>query len=170
MADQEFPPVIVTYDTTIDAPVEAVWNCISDFGGWCKWTSSFVNMEIEGDGVDRVGCVRKFQSAETKSIYEEREQEKDNVNHVFKFTNVSSSPQIVFLKSQLVTVTVTPDGDNRCSIHYVVDIKTNMLIPEDKVAGFQAMGKKTYDRMFGDLKNYVENNKKTNTEKFEVSL
>ena len=153
---QDFPPVIVLYDATFNAPIDAVFNCISDFGGWCKWTSSLTDMKIEGDGVDRIGCIRKFQSVESKGTYQEKEEVKDAVNHIFKFSNVSADPPIVFLKSQLVTATLTPDGDDKCSLHYEVVIQTNMQLPEEKVTAFQVWAKKTYDRLFGDLKNFVE--------------
>jgi len=156
MSNQTFADILTPYDATIKAPIESVWKCISDFGGWTKWTSSFQDMKIEGDGVDQIGSVRKFQSTQTKAVYEEEELEKDNSNHVLKFGLVSSTPGLPFIEKQVVSATLESVGDNETIVHYLVRITPRVQIPEEKIKGFQGIAIRTYDNMFADLDNYLK--------------
>jgi carbon monoxide dehydrogenase subunit G len=157
---KSFPDILTPYDVTINAPIESVWSCISDFGNWTRWTSSFTNMKIEGDGVDKVGCIRIFQSTETKTIYEEKELEKDNIKHILKFGLVSAQPPTPFIEKQVVSATLEAAGENQTRVHYLVTITPNVQIPEETIKKFQAIGYGTYDKMFGDLKSYLKNKQK----------
>jgi len=153
---ESFPDVVISYDANINASAQATWAAISDFGNWPKWTSSFTNMKIEGDGVDKVGCIRSFQSTETGTLYEERELEKDETNFVLKFGLVSAKPATPFIEKQVVSATVVADGDDKCIVHYIVTITPNVQLPEDKIEKFKGFGKLMYDKMFGDLQNYLK--------------
>ncbi len=153
---QTFPDVDISYDANINAPAQATWAAISDFGNWPKWTSSFTNMKIEGDGIDKVGCIRSFESTETKTVYEEEELVKDETNLILKFGLVSAKPATPFIEKQVVSATVVSDGDNKSIVHYIVAITPNVQLPEDEIEKFKEFGKLAYDKMFGDLNNYLK--------------
>jgi len=159
MDQQTFPDIFIPYETTINAPIEPVWNCVSDFGGWDKWTSAYTDMKIEGDGVDKAGAKRTFQSAQTKTVYEEEELEKDNVNHVLKFSLLSATPAVPFISHQVVSATLESVGENQTKVHYLVTITPSSLIPDDMIKKVTAILTATYDKMFGDLADHLKTSK-----------
>ena len=155
-SQQQIPDILVPYETTINAPIQDVWGCLADFGGWARWTASLEWMIIGGDGVEKVGCIRKFQSATSGNTYEEKLLEKDNKNFVLKFCNVSSDPPMPFIEYQLVTGRLEALGKDKTAVHYLVRVTPNVQLPEDKIEAFKKLGTKTYDEMFVDMQKYLD--------------
>ncbi len=56
----------------IEAPLAAVWDYVRDFNGLPKWFPGIVDSSIE-DGVpsDRLGCIRRFRSANGAQLREQ---------------------------------------------------------------------------------------------------
>ena len=41
-------PAIATVDALIEAPIETVWNILSDFQNWPTWNKSVLKMQVDG--------------------------------------------------------------------------------------------------------------------------
>jgi uncharacterized protein YndB with AHSA1/START domain len=63
----------VLVSTVINAPVERVWRCVSDFNGLPAWMPGMKSSEIEpGKGEKEIGAVRSLTMAGTKDKLRER--------------------------------------------------------------------------------------------------
>ena len=99
---QTHPEIIIPYEHQFTSPIEQVWPLMADFGGWGKWYPAIDGMYIEGDGIDRIGCVRVIHSALTNFAYEGQVLEKDSDNYIMKYTVTYNSftPSTFLLKKR----------------------------------------------------------------------
>jgi Polyketide cyclase / dehydrase and lipid transport len=96
----------VVTTAVIDAPLDAVWNLISDFAGLKRWHPLVQRCETEGNGE---GAVRTVHFADWWLI--ERLERLDHVAHIVSYSVIGGSrPPMIGLKG---TISLTADGPHR---------------------------------------------------------
>jgi hypothetical protein len=101
----------VVVKDVIDAPVEAVWEILADFGGVKRWSSIIESCEVEGDGV---GAVRTLGLPGGVSL-RERLESLDAGRHTYAYSILEPAP--LPLKGYLARVSLTDRG-GRCAIDW----------------------------------------------------
>ncbi len=96
---------------TFDAPADAIWKTISDFGGIGKYVPGITDCTVEGSGV---GSVRRFSIPEAGEIVE-RLQRSDEQERVISYS-IESSPLPV--EGCVETVVVRDLGGGRCEVRW----------------------------------------------------
>ena len=153
---QTYPDIIIDFDYTFTFPVQTVWEKVADFGGWGKWYPAFGDMILIGDGVDKIGCIRKFTSKFSGTVYEENELEKDSTNYVLRYGTVSEVPHSPFIQDQVVTVTLQSGGESETKLHAKVVITPYVEVSEEQIEKFKTFGLAGYKAMYDSLENYLK--------------
>ncbi len=81
------PAELVVCTGTVAAPLEVVWDLVSQFGGVARWSVDPVNCTVDGAGV---GAVRTVQRG-TRTV-RERLEHWDATNHSFSYSFVDDLP------------------------------------------------------------------------------
>jgi hypothetical protein len=111
----------VVTTAVIDAPLDAVWNLISNFADLKRWHPLVERCEIEGSGE---GAVRTVHFADW---WYERLDRLDQTEHVVAYSVIGSSrPPMIGVKG---TILSTPEGKQRTRILW-----TSGLGPESPYA------------------------------------
>ena len=97
--------------TQINAPADAVWNTVRDFGGIGKFIASVKGCTVEGTGV---GAVRTLDFGEGPAIVERLEKLDDQARSLTY--SIVSAP--LPMEGYVSTMTVRDAGQGRCGLDW----------------------------------------------------
>lgn len=96
----------------IAAPVQTVWEMLSDFGGVAKWSAAIESCEVEGDGV---GAVRTLAMPGGLKL-QERLESFDEDAKSFSYSIIEPCP--LPFTNYVSEVRITEAGADRCTVDW----------------------------------------------------
>ena len=105
--------------TTINAPADAIWQVIGDFGAACRYLAGVVNCTVEGKGV---GALRTLTYADGTTIVE-RLEAVDEVAHRLSYALLTDTP----FRNCLTTATVRDLGQGECEVAWAATFEADGL-------------------------------------------
>ena len=109
----------VTRMITIQAPVDAIWQVISDFRAACHYLAMVVNCTVEGAGV---GALRTLTSVDGSTIVE-RLESLDQAAHRLSYALLTDTP----FRNCLTTVTVRDLGPSQSELEWSATFEADRL-------------------------------------------
>ena len=103
----------------IDAPADAIWHVLSDFGAACRYLALIVNCTVEGQGI---GAVRTLSYADG-SVIVERWETLDEAAHRLSYALLSDTP----FRDCLATLTVHALSLKQCEVEWSATFQSDGL-------------------------------------------
>jgi len=153
---QRFPDVSWNFQVDIASPVEKAWPVLSDFGGCGKWGPPLSSTHIIGDGIDKVGCIRRSSSAGVQ--YDEKQLEKDQTNHVLKYA-ISMEPGIPFVEALVNRIQLVPDGNGKSKLNGTVTLTPKAEVSQEVLEKTKDSSIKINTMMFKSLDTFLQKQK-----------
>ena len=115
----------------IEAPAEAVWDLVRDFGGITRWNppSAIEGCTVEGEGI---GAVRTL-TLPGDAVLQEKLESFDEGARTLSYSIVDPSP--LPLSGYLSTLRVVEDGPQRCRVEWSGRMKPAAGTSEEQVTG-----------------------------------
>ena len=99
---------------SVDAPAEAVWKLLADYGGLLEYAHPGFVIGCEADG-NEVGAIRVVTMADGAQVRERLERFENDARRLsYSIVGESKFP----VKDYLATVKVTALGDDRCQVDW----------------------------------------------------
>ena len=136
----------INVEDTIDAPADAAWSKIAEFGGLEKWAPGVSECTVEGNGV---GAVRRL-SMGGMTIAERLESIDDEARKLSYSIVEGPMPT----ENYLAEIEITPAGDSRCAIRWSASFDAPGL-EEDAANGIAQGVQGSYQGMVDALKKVV---------------
>ena len=108
MLNRETRVIRASSEIIIDAPADAIWHVLSDFGMACQYLAMVVDCTVEGQGV---GALRTLTYADGSTIVERLEM-LDAAAHRLSYALLSDTP----FRDCLTTLAVHDLGPNQCEL------------------------------------------------------
>jgi hypothetical protein len=110
---------------TIHAPVDIVWQVISDLRAACQYLTGVVNCTVEGEGV---GALRTLTSADGSTVVE-RLETLDEATHQLSYFLLSDTP----FRNAVTTVAVRELGPNQAELAWSTTFEADGLPASEAV-------------------------------------
>jgi len=155
MTETTYPDIIIPYEASFTSPIDKVWACIQDYGGWGKWFSPLADMKIVGDGLDKIGATRISKSSVSGITYEEVQLIKDQTEHIVEYGVVSLTPPVPCMKYQVIRAQLIPAGENATTLVGTAILTPSCHVPEEMVAKYKAIVPASYKKVYSSLEEYL---------------
>ena len=149
------PALTFRFDFSFTSPIEKVWACISDFGGWGKWYPHYSECKIIGDGIDKIGAIRTSTSSKNKVTYESVLLAKDHAEHHLSYVVVRRDPPIPWIKEQLKSYRFVSMGENETKITGTATITPNFQVSDETLGQYEALITAATKSLFGSLEEHL---------------
>ena len=155
------PELNFRFDFTFTSPIEKVWACISDYGGWGKWHSHYSECKIIGDGIDKIAAIRTATSAKTGVTYESVLLAKDHAEHTLVSGLVRRSPPIPWINNLVKKYRFVSIGENETRLTGTTTITPNCQVSEETLEQYEAAVIAAIKGLSGSLEEHLNSQKQS---------
>ena len=136
----------IAVEDTIEAPADAAWSKLADFGGLGSWAPGISECKLEGSGV---GAVRRIAMGGMEIA--ERLESLDDEARTLTYS-ITEGPMPT--ENYLAEIVVTPTGDASCAIRWSASFDAPSL-SEEQAQGVAQGVQGSYQGMVDALKKAV---------------
>ncbi|WP_434927366.1 lipoxygenase family protein [Shewanella sp. HL-SH2] len=112
----------------INANIDEVWKVFRAYGEpVMEWWPIYKDLKIEGDGEDKQGCIRVFNTT-TGHFYRESLEQRDDDKKLMVYKLLEIKPSVPTLKTILTTVQFTKKSDTETIVDWSSEIDANSMV------------------------------------------
>ena len=156
-----YPDLVIPFEASFTSPIDKVWACISDFGGWGKWYSHYTECKVIGDGIAKIGAIAKAISAKTNVTYEIVLLVRDPAEHTYTYGVVRRDPHIPWIKNQVNSYCVVSIGENESQVTGTITVTPNCQVSEEAFEQYKSAVLAGFKSLFSGLEEYLNSQKQS---------